>query len=65
MKVALNKLHVGMIIMSNDLMEQIRVKQETDEYLQKEQELKRQGAMSQFSEGMDGILRMNNRVCIE
>ena len=46
-----------MITITNDLMNEIRVKQESDQYLVNERELITQGNITDFREGSDGILR--------
>jgi len=58
------KLHCGMITVDNELMNEIRVLQETDEVIQEKKKLISIGKATEFEVGSDNILRCNKRVCV-
>ena len=58
------KLHCGMITVDNELMNEIRVLQETDEVIQEKKKLISIGKATEFKVGSDNILRCNKRVCV-
>jgi hypothetical protein len=58
------KLHCGMITVNNELMNEIRVLQETDEVIQEKKKLISIGKTTEFEVGSDNILRCNKRVCV-
>ena len=58
------KLCLNMTTISNDLMNDIRIEQGGDQYLQNEIELIKQNMVSNFKVGSDGILRFRDKICL-
>jgi hypothetical protein len=57
-------IRLGMVKISNGLMDAIREQQATDEQLQEKRKLIEQRMVTEFSLGIDGIIRCNKRICV-
>lgn len=63
-EIYLGKICLGMVKVSNGLMENIRNQQETDEYLWEKMKLFGQERTIGFNLRTNGIMRCNGRVCV-
>lgn len=58
------KVFCGMLIVSNDLMDDIRMLQETDEVIQEKRKLSEASTITEFEKSIDGIWRCNGKICV-
>lgn len=59
-----NQLQLSMITITCSLLEQIKVKQEVDEYLRERMKLKEKGKIVEFKKDIDGVIKFQDRICV-
>ena len=59
-----SSVKLGMLKITNSLMDQIRDGQKEDQFIKEQRELIAQGKDVGFVEGADGVLRFRDRVCV-